>query len=114
MIATQHQASLLHDPLAESRRRLIEGYRVDPTLGRQAGEGDGDADPQIVGQPPGRPVAGGRQEGDVEIAVRPGGAASVRADDAEHRDAGDLLGGFSDVLQQCLVQPMSIPETSTA
>ncbi len=68
---------MLHDPLAQQSGRCVERDGVDPPLRRELGQGDGDADAQIVGEPWRRLVAGGGEEGDVEVAVRAVRAASA-------------------------------------
>lgn len=94
---------MLHDPLAERRRRLVEGNGVDPTLGSEIGQGDHDPDPQVVGKPWRRPVAGDGQEGDVEIAVGPRCAPGAGTENQERGDSGNLLDGLTDTLQISVV-----------
>lgn len=102
---------MLHDPLAESRRCPVERDRVDPTPGSEVGEGDDDADPQIFGEPRRRPVVGGRQEGDIEIAVGPRRAPGAGAEYQECGDSGDRLNCFADAPQISIVHGVILAQT---
>lgn len=94
---------MLHDPLAERRRRLVEGNGVDPSLRSEMGQGDHDPDPQVVGKPRRRPVAGDGKEGDVEIAVGPRCAPGAGTEDHERGDSRNLPDGLTDTLQVSVV-----------
>jgi hypothetical protein len=97
---------MLHDPLPERSRSLVERDGVDPSFGSEMGECEHDADPRIVGEARQGLVAHDGQEGDVEIAVGPSRASGPRTEDQERGDPGDLLNGFTDAPEERLAHQL--------
>lgn len=84
---------MLHDPLAQGVRSLVEEDDVDPPVRRKIRQGHGKVQPEVA---PGLSIGGVRQDGHVEVAVRTVIPPGPRAEDGEDRHPGEGRGQPAD------------------